>query len=36
VYAGRRSVVLEKYRKGEPTATTNPEADKGKISDLGQ
>jgi pilus assembly protein CpaD len=36
VYAGRRSVVLEKYRKGEPTVTTNPEADKGKISDIGQ
>ena len=35
-YAGRRSIVLEKYRKGEPTATINPETDKGKISDLGK
>jgi pilus assembly protein CpaD len=36
VYAGRRSTVLDKYRKGEPTATVNPEAEKGKISDLGK
>ena len=36
VYAGRRSTVLDKYRKGEPTVTANPEADKGKISDLGK
>jgi pilus assembly protein CpaD len=34
VAAGRRSVVLEKYRKGEATATKNPDADKGKISDI--
>jgi pilus assembly protein CpaD len=33
-YAARRSVVLDKYRKGEPTATRNPDADKGKISDI--
>jgi pilus assembly protein CpaD len=36
VYAGRRSVVLDKYRKGETTATVNPDAEKGKISDLGK
>jgi pilus assembly protein CpaD len=36
VYAARRSVVLEKYRKGDPTATRNPDADKGKISDIGK
>jgi pilus assembly protein CpaD len=36
VYAARRSTVLDKYRKGETTATVNPEADKGKISDLGK
>jgi len=36
VYAGRRSTVLDKYRKGESTVTTNPEANKGKISDVGQ
>ena len=35
-YAARRSVMLEKYRKGEPTATRNPDADKGKISDIGK
>ena len=33
-YAARRSVVLDKYRKGEATATRNPDADKGKISDI--
>jgi pilus assembly protein CpaD len=36
IHAGRRSVVLDKYRKGESTATVYPEADKGKISDLGK
>jgi pilus assembly protein CpaD len=36
IYAGRRSVVLEKYRKGESTATFAPDSDKGKISDLGK
>ncbi|HEY2743800.1 MAG TPA: CpaD family pilus assembly lipoprotein [Polyangia bacterium] len=33
--ATRRSVVLDKYRKGESTATASPEANKGKISDVG-
>jgi pilus assembly protein CpaD len=32
----RRATVLDKYRKGEGTATQNPDANKGKISDLGQ
>ena len=32
--AARRSVMLDKYKKGEPTATRNPDADKGKISDI--
>lgn len=36
VYEGRRSVVLGKYRRGESTAAANPDADKGKISDLGR
>lgn len=36
IYAGRRSVVLEKYRKGEGTATVYPDADKGKISETGK
>ena len=35
-YTSRRSVVLDKYRKGEATATVYPDANKGKISDLGQ
>lgn len=35
-YAGRRSIVLDKYRKGEGTATIYPDAGKGKISDVGQ
>jgi pilus assembly protein CpaD len=34
--ASRRAVVTDKYRKGEGTATTYPDANKGKISDLGQ
>jgi pilus assembly protein CpaD len=36
VYTARRNTVLDKYRKGESTATVYPDADKGKISDLGQ
>jgi pilus assembly protein CpaD len=35
-YMGRRTTVLDKYRKGEPTATIDPTADKGKISDVGK
>jgi pilus assembly protein CpaD len=31
-YTARRTTVLEKYRRGEPTAT--PSLDKGKISDI--
>ena len=34
--ASRRATVTEKYRKGEATATQYPDANKGKISDLGQ
>jgi pilus assembly protein CpaD len=36
VYAQRRTIVLDKYRKGEPTATNYPNPDKGAISDLGK
>ena len=36
VLTSRRTTVTEKYRKGESTATTYPDANKGKISDLGQ
>ncbi|MDB5504583.1 MAG: pilus assembly protein CpaD [Tardiphaga sp.] len=35
-YTGRRTVVLDKYRKGESTAAINPDADKNKISNVGQ
>jgi pilus assembly protein CpaD len=34
--AARRSFMLDKYRKGEGTATIYPDADKGKISDVGK
>jgi pilus assembly protein CpaD len=34
-YTARRTVVLDKYRKGESTATVNPNDNKGKISDVG-
>jgi pilus assembly protein CpaD len=34
-YTARRSVVLDKYRKGESTATNYPNENKGKISDVG-
>ena len=35
-YTPRRSEAFEKYRKGNPTATTYPEADKAKLSDTGK
>lgn len=35
-YTPRRSQALEKYRKGESTATTYPQTNQGKISDVGQ
>jgi pilus assembly protein CpaD len=35
-YEPRRTVVLDKYRKGESTATTYPNANQGKISGVGQ
>ncbi|MBI3435080.1 MAG: CpaD family pilus assembly protein [Proteobacteria bacterium] len=35
-YRARRTTVLEKYRKGESPATTYPNENKGKISDVGQ
>jgi pilus assembly protein CpaD len=34
-YEGRRSVALDKYRKGESSATTYPNQNQGKISDIG-
>jgi pilus assembly protein CpaD len=35
-YTARRSEAFEKYRKGNPTTTTYPEADKAKLSDTGK
>lgn len=35
-YTPRRTTVLEKYGKGEPTATVHPDFDKSKISDVGK
>jgi pilus assembly protein CpaD len=35
-YTARRSVAFERYRKGETTATTYPEADRAKLSETGK
>jgi pilus assembly protein CpaD len=35
-YTARRSEAFEKYRKGQPTTTTYPDADKAKLSDTGK
>jgi pilus assembly protein CpaD len=35
-YTARRSEAFEKYRKGDPTTTVYPEADKAKLSDTGK
>jgi pilus assembly protein CpaD len=35
-YTARRTAAFEKYRKGDPTTTTYPEADKAKLSDTGK
>jgi pilus assembly protein CpaD len=35
-YTGRRTTVLDKYHRGESTATTYTDPNKGKISDVGQ
>ena len=35
-YTMRRSEGFEKYRKGEPTTTTYPDAEKAKLSDTGK
>jgi pilus assembly protein CpaD len=36
IYAPRRSIALDKYRKGESTATNYPDPSKGTISDIGK
>jgi pilus assembly protein CpaD len=35
-YTARRSEAFEKYRKGTPTTTSYPDADKAKLSDTGK
>ena len=35
-YTTRRTEAFEKYRKGNPTTTTYPEADRAKLSDTGK
>ncbi len=35
-YTGRRTVVLDKYRKGESTATNYPDPEKNQISNVGK
>jgi len=35
-YTARRDAAFQKYRKGESTTTTYPEADKAKLSDTGK
>lgn len=35
-YTIRRTAAFEKYRKGEPTATVYPDAEKAKLSDTGK
>jgi pilus assembly protein CpaD len=35
-YNGRRTTVLDKYHRGESSATVYPDAGKGKISEVGQ
>jgi pilus assembly protein CpaD len=35
-YTARRNIAFAKYRKGEPTTTTYPEADRAKLSDTGK
>src|SRR5216684_4147680 len=35
-YTTRRTAAFEKYRKGAPTTTTYPDADKAKLSDTGK
>ena len=35
-YTTRRTEAFEKYRKGDPTSTIYPEADKAKLSDTGK
>jgi pilus assembly protein CpaD len=33
-YTAQRNIIFDKYRKGQTTATTDPQADKAKLSDV--
>jgi pilus assembly protein CpaD len=35
-YSARRTVMFDKYRKGESPGSTDANADKGKISEIGK
>jgi pilus assembly protein CpaD len=35
-YTGRRTTVLDKYHRGESTATVYPDNEKAKLSELGK
>ncbi len=35
-YTARRSVMLDKYRKGDPTASTTKDDSKGKVTEIGK
>jgi pilus assembly protein CpaD len=35
-YTGRRTTMLDKFRRGETTQTVNPDKDQGKISEVGK
>ena len=35
-YTARRDIAFDRYRKGAPIATANPEAEKAKLSDTGK
>lgn len=35
-YSARRTIAFDRYRKGQPTATTYPESDKAKLSETGK
>jgi pilus assembly protein CpaD len=35
-YTSRRNIAFDRYRKGDPTATSYPESDKAKLSDTGK
>ena len=36
VYTARRDIAFDRYRKGNPTSATYPDADKAKLSEIGK